>query len=125
MEPLLIWEKNMETKESIRKNVKDARRNLSKSVVEEKSKEICLRIETKDWYQNLTGVLLVYSAISNEVMLDTLIQKSLEKNQRLAFPKVRGKEMDFYLVTSFDELEEGAFYILEPKDSKLLSLIIL
>lgn len=106
----------MATKEAIRKRIKDARKNLSKAEVEQKSKTICERIETKEWYQNLSGVLCVYSAISNEVLLDTLIQKALEKNQKLAFPRVKGKEMDFYLVSSFEELEVGAFHILEPKD---------
>ena len=107
----------METKEAIRNRIKLERKQLSKEVVTEKSRKICQNITSQEWYVNLSGVLCVYSAISNEVLLDELIQEAFSKGQKLAFPRVRGKNMDFYLVNSYEDLEEGSFHILEPKES--------
>lgn len=106
----------METKEKIRSRIKTERKRLSKEQVEEKSGRICKCITSQEWFIDLEGVLCVYSAISNEVSLNLLIQKAFKKKQKLAFPKVRGKDMDFYFVTSMEDLEEGAFHIFEPKE---------
>lgn len=107
----------METKEKIRNRIKVERKQLPKEQAEEKSNRIFENITRQEWYTNLKGVLCVYSAISNEVSLDLLIKEAFHKNQKLAFPRVKGKEMDFYLVSSYEELEEGSFHILEPKEN--------
>lgn len=45
--------------------------------------------------------------------------KCVESGKRTAVPKVTGKrEMKFYYIESLNDLETGAFGILEPKEEK-------
>ena len=45
----------------------------------------------------------------------TLIEKAWELGKKVYVPRVAGKEMEFYRIHSFEDLEKGAYGILEPK----------
>ena len=45
----------------------------------------------------------------------TLIEKAWELGKKVYVPRVAGKEMEFYQIHSFEDLEKGAYGILEPK----------
>lgn len=104
---------NQLTKNELRKMMKRERETLSKSEVMEKSVEIhknLLKIE------DFTGAdcVLCYISIKNEVVTTPIINFCMEQGIRIAVPRVNGKEMDFYHISSCDELTPGAFGIPEP-----------
>lgn len=104
---------NQLTKNELRKKMNKEREALSKSEVMEKSNEICknlLKIE------DFTGAecVLCYISIKNEVVTTPVINFCLEQGIRIAAPRVNGNEMDFYYISSCDELAPGAFGIPEP-----------
>lgn len=108
----------MVTKESIRKQLRMERMQLSKQQVIKKSSSICQKlielIEKKDFCQS--DWIFVYSATQHEVDLKEFMQYALEHDINIAFPKVHGEFMEFYEVKSLSQLMEGAFHILEPSE---------
>ena len=60
--------------------------------------------------------LFAYISFNQEVRTDGIIRRALEAGKRVAVPKVLGTRMEFRYITSPDDLEEGTFGILEPKD---------
>jgi 5-formyltetrahydrofolate cyclo-ligase len=66
-----------------------------------------------------SDVVLAYVSYSSEVGTHFLIKHALEHGKKVAVPKVLSKtEMEFYYIDSLEELEPGAFNILEPKTVK-------
>ena len=57
----------------------------------------------------------IYVSYKNEVDTHRLIKEYCNQ-KNIALPKVTGRQMNFYRITSFDELSKGAYGILEPKD---------
>ena len=82
----------------------------------------------KEWdmlvYNKLTELPEILAAdtiltyISTEIEVDTIafIGKMIKSGKTIAVPKCEGKEMRFIKISGFDDLEKGAFGILEPKD---------
>ena len=58
--------------------------------------------------------ILFYMPIHNEVDLTALCEL-YKKQKSFILPKVQGKTLDLYFIENVDELETGAFGILEPK----------
>lgn len=56
-----------------------------------------------------------YMSLSWETGTGEILEQFLNRGIRLALPKVIGREMDFFEVSSLDDLEEGTFHIMEPK----------
>lgn len=104
---------NQSTKNELRKIMNRERETLSKSEVMEKSVEI---------YKNLLKIedftsadcVLCYISIRNEVVTTPIINFCMEHGIKIAAPRVNGDEMDFYYISSCDELTPGAFGIPEP-----------
>lgn len=69
---------------------------------------------------------LVLTYVSTPIEVDTieLIKHSLALGKRVAVPKCRPQElaMDFYLITSVDDLQPGCFGVLEPDANKCRKL---
>lgn len=107
-----ILEKNMETKDSIRKRIRSYRRGLSPEEVKVRSLRICQKLQQWDSVSE-ADMIFVYSATQNEVDLNYFIHYAREHEIKLAFPRVSGDEMDFHL----GGLTPGAFGILEPAAS--------
>ncbi len=66
------------------------------------------------------GTLLTYVSTGMEVDTHALIGDALMRSKRVAVPCcIPGlHEMEFYYITSFDDLQNGAYGILEPIKSK-------
>lgn len=77
------------------------------------------------WRYRECGTLLTY--VSNDIEVDThaLIEDALKRSKRVAVPRcIPGlHEMEFYYINSFDDLQKGAYGILEPIKSKCEKLI--
>ena len=58
--------------------------------------------------------IFLYTSYKNEVGTKKLIQKLLSMGKKVALPRVREKEMDFFLIRSWEELVLGYQGILEP-----------
>ena len=83
--------------------------------VQKRSQLICSRLlemhcfEQSEWIYG-------YMPIRKEVDIRPFLKHLLNKGKKLALPRVSGDTMEFYQVTSFEDLEEGSFHILEPKE---------
>ena len=114
MDPLQIWVRNMDIKKEIRAKILKMRQALPKEEVREKSLRIMRRIEETETFKNADN-LLAYIDFRGEVATGTLIEKAWELGKKVYVPRVAGKEMEFYRIYSFEDLEKGAYGILEPK----------
>lgn len=103
----------MDNKQKIRTQMKEKRDAISEDIRREKEKIITFRLLGSEWYQAAENIL-VYAAIKSEVKLWDFVQKAWENKKRLFFPKVSGRQMDFFHIHSEEELAEGAFSVLEP-----------
>ena len=106
----------MENKAAIRKRIRTLRSSLTEQQTAEYSRKICQNlIKQKELCQ--FEQIFVYSSTQNEADLTDFIRYSWEHEIKIAFPKVHGQEMDFYEVVCLEQLEAGAFGILEPNAS--------
>ncbi len=64
----------------------------------------------------------VFTYVSKDIEVDTLaiIRAAWANGKKVAVPKCisQTREMDFYYITSMDDLENGAFGVLEPIESR-------
>lgn len=58
--------------------------------------------------------LLLYSAFRNETDTELFFKYALNNNIPVAFPKVIGENMEFYIINSLCDLKKGYMGILEP-----------
>lgn len=58
-----------------------------------------------------------YVNFRHEAGTGMLLEYFWKKGIRAAVPKVNGRNLDFYFISSFDDLEKGSYGILEPTDS--------
>lgn len=72
-----------------------------------------LRLDQKE--HTPSGTVYCYISIRGEAGTAELIRYFKEKKLRVAVPRVSGREMDFYYIDSFSDLEPGGFGIPEPK----------
>ncbi len=103
----------MKTKAEIRKQILLKRELLSLKEVQDKSTVICKKIISSPVY-NSAKVIYLYSAVKNEVDVSFIMRDAQKKDKIVAFPKVEGKKITFYSVTSDKQFQRGAFSILEP-----------
>ncbi|MCB7303265.1 5-formyltetrahydrofolate cyclo-ligase [Bariatricus massiliensis] len=104
----------MAAKKEIRLAVLKARRNLSQQETMEKSSHICESVVSHPWFQKAKTVLL-YMDYNREVMTGQIIERAWELGKCVGVPKVHGKTMEYYRIESFEDLEEGAYGIREPR----------
>lgn len=120
------------SRERTRYNVKEHKIQL-RTVMSEKRKQItaeekqrmdaaiCRRLIALAGFR-YADEILTYSPLKNEVDISEVNASALKSGKLLAFPKcIPGtSNMDFYEVSSMDELEKGSFSIMEPRsDCKL------
>lgn len=113
MERLQILAKSMETKKEIRKRIRELRANLSIEQIESRSKIITDKILKHPEFQK-AELVLCYIDAKGEVQTEEIIRKSWKMCKKVAVPKVQEKEMEFFEITSFEDLEPGNFGIKEP-----------
>jgi len=103
-------------KNSLRDSFKAIRREMPALQKDEKDSGILKRFVKLPEYEKSETVV---TFVSTEIEVDTitLIKKALQDGKRVAVPRcIDGtRQMQFYYVTSLDDLEIGAFRVLEPK----------
>lgn len=107
--------KNLETKQEIRTYHKNLRGQMSAREVEKKSRLICKKILESREYQQ-TALLYGYYPLGNEVDVLPVLRQALLEGKAVVLPRTGTDcQMEFYRVTSLEQVEEGAFHVMEPK----------
>lgn len=102
-----------ENKKYLRTAAKQKRDALSQTEIARWSGEICrVLAEQPDFRESET--IFFYYPLGSEVNLIPLAQKALDLGKQVAFPRVKGSEMEFYLVPDLKRFVEGAFHVMEP-----------
>lgn len=103
----------MEEKRAIRKHVFAERKACTEENLKKWSREITRRVTELPEFQSARHIL-VYADYNHEVMTGYLIEEAWKAGKETAVPKVEGKDMIFYRLTDFAQLEPGYFGIPEP-----------
>lgn len=103
-------------KEKLRKDILKMRINLSKQDLLEKSNKIKKRLSKMALFQNAKTILF-YVSYGNEVNTHDMIKESIAMGKNVVVPKSVTKNNTLILskLKSWDDLEIGAYNILEPK----------
>lgn len=113
-------EKN--TKTEIRAEVKKQRREATAEQIQKNSDLICDKFLALSEYKDADTVF-AYIDCKNEVQTRNVIEQCWKDQKKVAVPKVFGKIMKFYQITSYDDLEDGYFGIREPKHNELQEIV--
>jgi len=110
----------MKMKDRLRKNILDKRNALSISEVLEKSSKIKKRLFEMDLFRNAQTILF-YVSYGNEVFTHDMIKDSIVIGKRVVVPKSVTTDNTLVLseLTSWNDLELGAYNILEPKQESI------
>lgn len=100
-------------KADIRRMVLQARKALDDTQRQKASILLAERILGHQWYY-LSENLLGFVPYGSEIDVREILQDALKREKKIYLPKVMGEEMEFFRVTSFDELQIGYKGILEP-----------
>lgn len=103
-------------KQELRKYVLKIRDEIPKSQRKEKSKAIVQSVISCHEFQEAHKCLL-FSSFRSEVDTTELIRYALSCGKKVYLPKVRGKEMEFYGISSMEDLRDGYQGILEPDEN--------
>ncbi|TLX68565.1 MAG: 5-formyltetrahydrofolate cyclo-ligase [Thaumarchaeota archaeon] len=115
-------------KARLRKQLLDARDALSLDFIKITSKEIQDNLRKVDFFRSAKSIGAYYS-IGSEVQTQDILQEILNAGKQLALPKVVKNDLVFKKITSFSDLEQGNFSVMEPKEKcesvKNLDVIII
>ena len=105
-------------KKEIRAQMRRIRREMPPEIVQKKDQAIYERLISMEQYRR-AKTIVVY--VSKELEVDTrrLMEKAWEDGKKVAAPRCveNTRLMNMHLITSMDDLQEGAYGILEPKES--------
>ena len=105
----------MPKRKSCRKFYKELRESLTEEEVLTKSAAICRFILESNEYKHAETVFAYYP-LGNEVNCIPVIEQSLKDGKRVVLPKTAEDcQMEFYEIKSLFDVEEGNFYVMEPK----------
>jgi len=101
------------TKKELRRNYKDIRSTVTER--EKKAEKILTALSECNVFVNSTHIFL-YFALGSEVPTTEIAKTALSQGKRIAFPKCTDQNgnMEFFYVTSPDELNSGMYGIYEP-----------
>lgn len=105
----------MEEKKEIRKKIFKARKEHTDAWIRENSLRITEALTQLPEYRNAERIM-AYADYNHEVITRYIIEQAWKDGKEVAVPKVFGKDMVFYRLTDFSQLESGYFGILEPKE---------
>lgn len=106
------------TKQKAREQMRRLRKELSHEEREEKNQLIFQHVMQMEAMKN-QSYFFPFVSYGTEVDTIRIIEKVLqEKRMKVAIPRVKEKEMDFYQITSMEELSKGYQGILEPVTQK-------
>ena len=119
MEVSLIWVRDMESKKDIRKKIFAERNLRSDEQIRTMSLIITERVTALPAFKNASQIL-VYADYNHEVVTEYLIKEAWKAGKEVAVPKVVEKDMVFYKLTDFSQLEPGYFGIPEPASGEIV-----
>lgn len=112
--------KNMETsktthdaKKSLRALIKEQKKKLLPQDVDARTKQILEQLTNCKEYQLATRIY-TYVNYNQEVNTTMLIQRAIKEGKQVLVPRVQGDVMEFYEIFDQNDLESGAYGILEP-----------
>lgn len=111
----------MNPKAALRADVLRARVALSGCLREQADREIAARFLALEAFKHARTVLF-YASYRGEVATQPLVKTALAAGKRTALPRVdrRRLAMDACLISAWDDLQPGAYGILEPPASSLV-----
>ena len=104
------------SKADLRKKVLELRKNLTEEETDGWDQAICQKIKNLG-LEKQYGTIYCYISVRGETGTEALIRWYLEQGLKVAVPRVKGREMAFYYIDCFEDLEPGCFGIPEPKKS--------
>lgn len=106
-------------KKALRDRYKQWRRDLTEAEKEEADTAIAARVAAL-WQYRENDILLVYVSTAIEVDTRRIIERAWQDGKRVAVPRCvpNTREMEFYFIENWDQLEPGAFGVLEPVPSR-------
>ncbi|HBN38486.1 MAG TPA: hypothetical protein DD404_03060, partial [Ruminococcaceae bacterium] len=98
----------MQTKQSLRRELKISRRNIEKK--KEADKKIRENLMASDFYKNAETVLF-YAALEYEINIDECIKSALSQGKKVALPVCLDDSgnMKFYYINSLKDIKTGFF----------------
>lgn len=105
-------------KKILRKQMLQKRRGLLDEAVKKNSAAVMQRLTANAVYRDAVCIL-TYISTDHEVDTTELIRRAWTENKQVFVPRVCGKGMEFYRIHSFEEVEPGAYGILEPKGTEI------
>lgn len=106
----------MLTKKELRKIVFARRKEASDNEIREKSRLLFAQVTALPAYQEAKKVFS-YADYNHEVMTGEFMQQCWRDGKDVAVPRVNGDVMNFYRITSLDQLSPGCKGIPEPLDN--------
>ena len=103
----------METKKHIRQEIFARRKAAPEEQIRRDSRKIFELVRALPEYRQARCVY-AYVDCRHEVMTREFIEAVWRDGKQAAVPKVEGKDMVFYFIESFEELEKGCYGIQEP-----------
>lgn len=103
----------------IRQMHKRLRNQMTASEVDIKSRRICDKLVEATWYQEC-DVIYGYYPLGKEVDCRYFLEQALADGKRVALPRMESEDeqaecrMDFYEITSLEQVAEGGFHVMEP-----------
>lgn len=103
----------MEAKKDIRNIVLEKRNKMTEKEWEEKSRYITDRLVSHPFFLE-SNEIYCYVDFRNEVATRQIIEKAWKMQKKVAVPKIDQKDMQFFYITSWDDVKPGHWGILEP-----------
>lgn len=104
----------METKQEIRKRMKEKRDAIPEEIRRKRDLVILDRLMSTEWFSDTTNFLMHAAIQSESASVYGFGYMAWNERKHLFYPKVNGDKMDFYHIDAPNELKEGVFSIREP-----------
>ena len=101
-------------KKSIRQQMKTLRKKMSEQERKEKDALIRLRLKELEEFQNARFFFPFVSYGTETDTISLILELLKTKKKQVAVPRVDGQEMEFYFISSMEELKKNNMGILEP-----------
>ena len=107
---------DLQEKKAFRKQMLAKRDALTTEYRDEADAARTARLRQEAWFRE-AEVLLFYVSYRSEADTRTLLGTAFAEGKMVAVPKVMGTEMEFFRITSMEQLKEGYRGILEPDET--------
>jgi 5-formyltetrahydrofolate cyclo-ligase len=104
------------TKKDIRRKYRVLRDQMGQDTVNVLSEQICDRLLHSSLYAQATCIFAYYP-LGNEVDIRQVVTQAWKDGKQVAFPKVFGDEMRYFLIEDFSKLHPGSFGVMEPEET--------